>query len=314
MRQVVRALIVALAFARPALAWNGFGHVEVAAVAWAQLTPSARVRVDQLLKLNPDYSVWTAGVAVDDRARIAFLRASTWADAIKGMSGYQSDGTLNGNVPPAGPEATQNVGYADHLRHKYWHFIDIPFSPDGTELEMPAVPNIAIQIAAFRAALGAPDTSEDVKSYDLVWLIHLVGDAHQPLHGTSRFTRDLPHGDQGGNAIKIICGAGCAEANLHAFWDDVLGSRAAGLEAAAQAAQDLPAPPEERAAVVDEKVWLNESVELAQTVVYSAPIGVGVGPYALTDEYKVRALAAAKERIALAGARLAALLNVALSR
>jgi hypothetical protein len=40
----------------------------------------------------------------------------------------------------------------------------------------------------------------------------------------------------------------------------------------------------------------------------------GAGPYTLTDNYKVKALSAAKQRIALAGARLAALLNVAVAR
>lgn len=266
----------------------------------------------KLLKLNPDYGTWTASVPDGDRARIAFLRASTWADAVKGMPDYRSDGFSNGNRPSDGPEATQNIGYADHLRHKYWHFIDIPFSPDGTMLEKPATPNVETQIAAFRSALAAPENSNDVKSYDLAWLIHLVGDAHQPLHSTSRFTKVLPHGDDGGNAIKIDCGSGCTEANLHAFWDDVLGPRTASLDEAIQAADDLPMASEQTAKVADEKAWLSESFELAKTVVYAAPIGGGVGPYRLTDVYKAKARDAARDRVALAGARLARLLNQAL--
>jgi hypothetical protein len=312
-RRLVARLVLALlavALARtPAFAWNSFGHMEVAAVAWEQLTPQTKARVGELLKLNPMYGSWIEGVAPPEQTRIAFLFASTWADVINVNGAYHTDGSSNGNRPPAGPEATQNIGYADHLRHKYWHFVDIPFSPDGTALEDPAAPNLQTQIAAFRASLSSAEATDDVKSYDLVWLIHLVGDAHQPLHATSRFTASLPHGDEGGNAVKIRCGSGCSESNLHAFWDNVLGPRSTSPDATAEAAKSLPAPPTELANMVDEKAWLQESVELAKSTVYAAPIGEGVGPYALTAEYKAKALDAAKLRAALAGYRLAALLN-----
>jgi hypothetical protein len=118
---------------------------------------------------------------------------------------------------------------------------------------------------------------------------------------------------RGGNLVKLHCGAGCSQPNLHAFWDDVLGSYTTNLEAAADAARYLPPPPAELASIADEKVWLNESFELAKGVVYATPIGVGTGPFILTDDYKAKALAAAKVRIALAGARLPKLLTLALA-
>jgi hypothetical protein len=45
----------------PALAWNGFGHMEVAAVAWDRLSdnPQVQARITELLKLNPLYQSWT---------------------------------------------------------------------------------------------------------------------------------------------------------------------------------------------------------------------------------------------------------------
>src|ERR1700730_12872831 len=61
------------------------------------------------------------------------------------------------------------------------------------------VVNVQTQIPMFRSALRATSgASDDVRSYDLVWLIHLVGDVHQPLHTTSRFTHEQPKGDAGG--------------------------------------------------------------------------------------------------------------------
>ncbi len=53
----------------------------------------------------------------------------------------------------------QNVGYADHLRHAYWHFVDQPFSPDDTPLVPAPAPNVATVIPMLRAALAAPATS-----------------------------------------------------------------------------------------------------------------------------------------------------------
>ena len=138
----------------PAQAWNDFGHMEVAAVAWSKLKPAARARAIALLKLSPQYDTWIAGVPAGKRDQIAFVRAATWPDAIKRDDAYQSDGPDNGDRPPPGPEASQNIGYADHLRHKYWHFINRPFSPDGTALQNPDTPNVSTQIEALRAKLS----------------------------------------------------------------------------------------------------------------------------------------------------------------
>jgi hypothetical protein len=86
------------------------------------------------------------------------------------------------------PQAAQNIGYYDNLMHKYWHFKDIGFSTDGTPLEDADPVNALTQIKLLKAGLapssGLPD---DVRSYDLVWLLHLVGDAHG-----GRTTR-IPH-------------------------------------------------------------------------------------------------------------------------
>ena len=171
-------LIAALvAVTRPALAWNGLGHMEVAAIAWEALTPAAKEQAGKLLALNPLYEKWIDNVTSADRDRIAFIKASQWADVIKRQSPYQPDGLpgSNGNRPIPGPDASRNFGYSDHLQHKYWHFIDVPFSPDNTTLHSPGMPNAQTQIALLRTALSDKRTSDDIRSYDLVWLIHLVG-------------------------------------------------------------------------------------------------------------------------------------------
>jgi hypothetical protein len=81
--------------------------------------------------------------------------------------------------------------------------------------------------------------------------------------------------------------------------------------AAIEAAKKVPQAPGSDAAVADELVWIQESFDLAKRYAYASPVGNGNGPYALTDGYEVAAGRIAQQRIALAGARLANLLNKA---
>jgi S1/P1 Nuclease len=295
----------------PAQAWFGFGHMEVAAVAWSKLTPTARARATQLIMRNPLYSTWIMGVPANQRDRTAFVMAATWPDIIKGLSDYQNDGPERGNRPPPGPEASQNIGYTDHLRHKYWHYIDMPFSPDATPTQPADVPNAQTRIADFRTALANPAMSDDIKSYDLVWLLHLVGDVHQPLHATSRFTAAHTNGDSGGNDVKIVCGGKCKAKELHAFWDGVVGDNEKPRPAI-NAARRLPAAKASLVAITDESKWVQESFDGARASVYVPPIRVTGDPFTLTKTYKAKALRLGKQRVALGGARLARLLNDAL--
>src|SRR5262249_47588746 len=149
------------------------------------LTPQARQRANDLIKLNPKYNTWSTWVPVGttpaDKDRMMFMIAATWPDQIKGDNTYTNDGTAGGDRPGNGPEASANIGYSDKARHRYWHFIDKPFSQDGTPLPPIPTPNAQERIALFRGVL-ASNSSDPLKSYDLVWLLHLVGDVHQPLH------------------------------------------------------------------------------------------------------------------------------------
>ena len=321
MRRTISRMLVSTAIfvvSSNASAWDDFGHMQVAAVAFRNLNKKTKTRVAQLLKLNPRYFNWIVGASSSDQDRVAFMRAATWADSIKSDKRYKQD-------DPTAPTASQNIGYADKLRHAYWHFVDKPFSPDGTPLIEPSVPNVATEIPILRAALSAAHTSNDVKSYDLVWLLHLVGDVHQPLHCVSRFDAGDRAGDRGGNYVKITgnsqppvcddpryCPFGPPN-ELHAFFDDITGSGYA-TEPAEKAAGLLPKPDAAKAIIRDENVWIQEGVDLAQTVIYVSPIGIGQGPFTITAAYQTAAQQLGEQRIALAGYRLANLLNDALGK
>jgi S1/P1 Nuclease len=296
------------------MAWGPIGHMAVAAAAYQQLTPATKARIRDLLKLNPEYANWEskipAGTSAEDHDRIIFMIAATWADDIKGDSKYSDDGP-DPNTPD-GATSSLNIGYTDLFRHRYWHFVDMPFSPDHTTLPAIPTPNAQTQIVAFRAVLSStqPDA---LKSYDLVWLLHLIGDVHQPLHATTRVTAGDPTGDAGGNKVS-----GDASSNLHSYWDDLPGfdcsfcsSRVHCAERAEVLTKSLKTPTIKAAHSTDTAVWIEESFAAAKVDVYRAPVASGDGPYTIVPMslYETAAYRLAQKRIALAGLRLADVLN-----
>lgn len=335
-RFAVSVSLIVLTVCAPVFAWNDEGHMAAAYLAYQRLRPAIRNRVDSLLKLNPYYSKWLSalppGTSEADAKMMVFMIAATWPDEIRSDPAYASDGLDGGNTPD-GPASSQNIGYADHLLHKYWHFIDIPYSQDGTPLPSIPTPNAKTQIGAFRAALSS-SASGDVKSYDLSWLEHLVGDIHQPLHAVTRVSTDALKGDAGGNLVTL-CSAPCRNV-LHLFWDRLVGSQdplpppapdngtagaaqtpagfpppdiPAELKSAIAAAKALPTPPASLANKMDETIWVEESFNAARDHVYVPPIGKELGPFTITPKYLDEARAVARDRVALAGVRLANLLN-----
>ena len=50
------------------------------------------------------------------------------------------------------------------------------------------------------------------------YLIHMVGDIHQPLHSVALYNRTYPKGDAGGNLLKLTLLNGTSS-NFHSFWD-----------------------------------------------------------------------------------------------
>jgi len=313
LRRVSSTLLLALfVFQSVAFAWLDDGHMAVAYVAYQQLNPGTRARADSLLTKNPYYKKWLAqvpkGTSRNDRAMMIFMMAATWPDEIKlSHSGYKNDpGSGSGDRPGPDPAiSSQNIGYSDMLYHKYWHFVDEPFSDDASPLPAVPTPDAETEIATFRAALSS-NASDDIKSYDLVWLLHLVGDVHQPLHCATRVDKNDLQGDAGGNEVALHC-TGCPS-ELHAYWDDVVGT-SKPPRSAITAAKKLPVPDPILAAKSSEAGWVTESFQDSKQDVYVNPVGDGHGPFQITSAYKTAARDLAQHRVALAGARLANLLN-----
>lgn len=311
--QAVGVTIVAafLAAGVPLSAWNNHGHMLVAFVAYQQLStsPQVKTKVDALVRLNPLINDWDQKVVSlppEMRPAALFAIAATWPDIIKSDPAHHDDGQNGGNRPPPGQEAFANSGYGDTARHKYWHFIDTPFAIDQSPLPPVPIPNAVERIPVWRRTLASPTATPSLKSYDLMWLLHVVGDLHQPLHAVARVSQSQRLGDDGGNQVHL-CSAPCRD-QLHGFWDGVLGNDEDPVGLLKDATL-ITVPSGSNTLNLDPAQWAAESFMLARSDVYRPPIGAGAGPFALTLAYVQNAQRVAAERVALAAARLANVLK-----
>lgn len=206
-----------------------------------------------------------------------------------------------------------------------WHFINIPVPANADQASMMSycpggVNCVVAQIHKDTLILQDPKTSLDDKRTALMFLVHFVGDVHQPLHGSD----GDPH-DQGGGfkMMNNIVYQG-KPMNLHSLWDSAIGDPAENDFRLPDStltghAKDLADRLEAGLKNVNTSSWLQgdivgkaalESHSIAQTVIYPAYVA-NQGNDLLAD-YQVRMRSIAEQRIYMAGVRLAALLESAL--
>jgi hypothetical protein len=167
-----------------------------------------------------------------------------------------------------------------------------------------------------------------VRAYNLSWIIHVVGDLHQPLHGTSRSAASHPDGDAGGNGVWVqLRGFERDSINLHAVWDGWVGRPARNMpidEVAAGLARDLPMTegaqddamriPRGAALAATVRGWADESATLARYFAYDLPARSGSTPPELSEDYVARSTRIARQRLALSAYRLAEVIEAQLGR
>lgn len=120
-----------------------------------------------------------------------------------------------------------DIKYYQLLASNEWHYIDKPYNYDGLlDATGPESNNILWAMQQSMATLGSQnvDTSPLETSLQLRYLIHWLGDIHQPLHATQRFTISQPYGDAGGNFFKTYSTENPSVTNLHKLWDWGLGT------------------------------------------------------------------------------------------
>lgn len=325
--------------ALPVRAWSTSGHMQIASLAYDALSPAQRAEFVRLLRAHPRFAEdFEAKLPPElkteaERARWIFLWAAVWPDLMKGQPAYER-----------GP----------------WHYVNLPLALRGGQLATcaearAALPESQRKAAAQRAArrgaepalAGAaltPTEPEEIRTafawarrtlmdparplperaLGLAWLLHLVGDAHQPLHAVALFTeRRFAYGDRGGN--EILTATLPVPLPLHRVWDGLLGDDVS-LPFLQQRARSWLAQQELRSAAsaarsrLELDAWLDEDCELARRSVYTQPIlqvvqaaesgALDAKPQLTLDAaYLAGARRAAERRAVMAGARLAAILK-----
>ncbi len=167
------------------------------------------------------------------------------------------------------------------------------------------------EIARAGAELSDPSRSDELKAESLKFLIHFVGDLHQPLHA-------IDNHDRGGNDVKVLAlrGEDGRNTNLHSAWDTGLINLSTETEAAratrlVDQQKTAPVP-----AGLDVTAWALESHAVAVADTYHYPGFSATGPpadaVALDEAYRAQAMKDIDLQLQRGGARLAALLNTLL--
>lgn len=290
LNQFIRAVFLSAMLVLPftqSHAWWDAGHKTVAEIAYEDLTPEAKRSVDQIVEAfhfsHPSYET--------------FADLATWPDHL------QPDEKL--------------FLYTD------LHYIVLPFDPEGV-LSDDSVNKLQIQaredgalvsIERAKTVLANKEASVFSKCWALSYLTHVVADIHQPLHCCTRFSKDLPDGDMGGNFHPIIAPKNIKAHNLHQLWDGGAGllptlsgdkvKDANTLSLFAKSIrEDLPKEKLAVSHIMDPKKWGLESHTIATEHAHTLKPNTRPTPFYLKTSSRI-----AKERIALAGYRLSFMLN-----
>lgn len=165
------------------------------------------------------------------------------------------------------------------------------------------------KIEEFAAELKNPSTPAAERMLALKFLIHLIGDLHQPLHASD-------HHDRGGNCVPLAPSQGLQ--NLHAYWDvnvvEALGQSAAPI--ADQLDARLTATDLEAWTAGSPRSWVMDSFDIGRRDAYALAASPtcqdGGPPVTLTPQYRRQAEKDAAAQLQKAGVRLAAVLNATL--
>ena len=263
-RTIATLLALAVpAFATTVQAWGDIGHRIVAELAFRQLDPSAKAEVERLLKADGDDSL---------------PDVASWPDRLRDNPETKELG-----------KATGPLHYMDFVDGKC-HYVPAQQCAEGK--------CVVGGLEKYVAILGDRHKSNAERAEALKFVVHFVGDVHQPLHAGNR-------DDKGGNEYQVqFDGKGT---NLHSVWDSkMLYTRDLKWQAyadrlAAEGPVTLPKPQ----APLDNPYaqWAEESCEIV------AKDGFYPDSHKIDDAYVARNLPVAETRLREAGKRLADLLN-----
>jgi len=254
-----------------ALAWGARGHIAIAQIAEANLSSAQLEQVRKILSQDPNPSQRRIGLG-------PLATVATWADEIR-----------SSNAMPSGAARW-------HYRNNSVCTGRVGSCMDGDCIDA--------KIDAMMAVLANNKVSDAEKATALKWLVHLVGDIHQPLHVGD-------NGDRGGNLVTVALAESKTRGriSLHKAWDTNL------VDLVLDRDDLVPARLSRSIRVGTPAMWMEEGRAIAANAVYKDLPGFTCGAnelapiVLLTREYQSQAKTVITERLQIAGVRLAALLR-----
>lgn len=265
MKKIIPLLL--LLFVNSGFSWNSLGHRLVAQIALDNMNSVERAYFNRLNNLLNKNS-----------RKYTLVNSAIWMDNL-----------YNENLKPL----------------RSFHYIDLPFSKDGSKLVKVDKSNAVFAINMSMLTLqdkNAPDLDKAIAAR-ILW--HVVGDIHQPLHSVTLVSKKNPMGDMGGNLV--ILPKNSVAKNLHAYWDRGAGSFRVKKKYTAKDVKKMARNISDKwpcdklkykeYASDNPMKWAFESHKIAINFSYQ---------FSLDKNYQYKAENISKQRIALAGCRLAA--------
>jgi len=240
------------------LSWGVTGHQTVGKIAEKHLTPAAKAAVQELLGSE------------------TLADVSTWADEVRGQEEYKQTGS--------------------------WHYINLPLGLGYEEfqkrVEGMSDDNVYSALTKLEKEVVDPATPREKKVEALKFIVHFVGDLHQPMH-VSRAE------DKGGNTVQLnFNGQGT---NLHAVWDSKLIDKLGlGYEQLASTVDHANAAQISQWQKDPMVKWMWESYVITGRLYMEVD---AMKSRAIGDKYYEEHIATVEQRLEQAGIRLAGVLN-----
>ena len=287
-RAAVASWAFALFLSTPVFAWGPEGHRVVGDIAEHYLNARARVQIVELLKNDRLADGSPSG-------RRTLGEIASWADEIKDFDWGR--------------------------RRASWHYDDVPLCADPEYAKYCRAGRCAsAQLERQIEVLADPHARARARNEALKWVVHLMGDIHQPLHASN-------HADRGGNTVQVSFlgqrdNPPYGTLNLHAVWDVQMAAKLIADRGGERAFVSAPIAESDRRAWEQGSVeiWIGESHVLARDRVYATlPVAAACGDkitgvVALGETYYASAAPVIDIQLRKAGVRLAYVLNQALGR
>jgi len=193
-------------FSSCVLAWDHPAHMTTAAIAFTEIErakPELVEKLELLFMAHPDTSpFWVAAgdARGKERAKRMFIEGARWADDTKGTihdrpTWHTARWVIVADDAP--PEA-RTAAEARKGR------------PSGQALDA---------LVMNYAMLESSETDSSERASALSWLLHLVGDIHQPLHVSDLYSKQFPTGNAAGTQEYVMDPVNKKPMPLHLLWD-----------------------------------------------------------------------------------------------